>query len=444
MMSLPRRASRWRLLMLTAVTAALSLVVSLVGTPNASALVPTAPTGCTATAQSVAADYTGGVPIPDDGIGLVERTVAIPVAAGADYIWDLDVTTRIPHSASGDIEASLTSPLGTTVQLTSGYGGAFSNVFDGTRFDDQSGNDAATFAFADGATAPDLRADGGMSNFIGKRPWGTWFLVVRDTVTGGGSGALNGWSLDITSCDKPANTAAPTITGMVAEGKTLTTSPGTWSGADTTLTYVWQHCLFGGCVPIASTNSPTYVLSSRDRGWMIAVAVTATNPGGAVTAMSAITGTVALPEYNGDLHDTVQNGTPPYVAVATPPLNVAVKVPKVMRASKVAQGLVVSVTSSEDAALKLDIRLNAKVAKQLKLPVLLATRNHSIHAGPNTVRLRFSNKVAKQLAARLRAPKKKDAKGHATRRSLKLTVVVTVTDAWRKHRTTTRSLTIKR
>ena len=74
----------------------------------------------------------------------------------------------------------------------------------------------------------------------------------------------------------PANTGAPTISGIAQQGQLLTAGTGTWSGtAPITYTYQWSS----GGTPVG-TNLSTYVVAPADIGKLITVAITASNAGG--------------------------------------------------------------------------------------------------------------------------------------------------------------------
>jgi hypothetical protein len=81
----------------------------------------------------------------------------------------------------------------------------------------------------------------------------------------------------------PVSLAAPTITGGITVGDTLTEVHGTWSNGPTSYTYQWQRCNSNGaaCVAIAGATGQTYTLSAADPGSSIRVAETASNGAGA-------------------------------------------------------------------------------------------------------------------------------------------------------------------
>jgi hypothetical protein len=93
------------------------------------------------------------------------------------------------------------------------------------------------------------------------------------------------------------NTAAPTVTGTLHAGETLTAQPGTWTGdPPIAFTYNWQRCDDKGtpatCTDANGGTAQTYVLGTADVGHTFYVKVTATNAGGVATASSVVTAAV--------------------------------------------------------------------------------------------------------------------------------------------------------
>jgi GH25 family lysozyme M1 (1,4-beta-N-acetylmuramidase) len=103
-------------------------------------------------------------------------------------------------------------------------------------------------------------------------------------VTSGGSTAT-----------RPAATTAPTVTGTVEAGQTLSSSVGTWTGAPTSFAYQWRRCdAFGAqCLAIVGATTSAYTLTPGDIGATISLVVTATGKGGSTSANAATTGVVA-------------------------------------------------------------------------------------------------------------------------------------------------------
>src|SRR3954454_14683893 len=87
----------------------------------------------------------------------------------------------------------------------------------------------------------------------------------------------------------------PTVNGTPWVGKTLTTTPGTWSATPAaTYTYQWQRCTpdTTSCTAISLAIKPSYVATLNDKGKQLRVKVTARNWVGAVATLSANTATV--------------------------------------------------------------------------------------------------------------------------------------------------------
>jgi hypothetical protein len=96
--------------------------------------------------------------------------------------------------------------------------------------------------------------------------------------------------------EAPLSTSAPALSGAAADERTLTATPGTWSGtAPMDFTYQWQRCdaAGGNCVDIPGATGSTYLLGDDDVGATVRAVVTATNEVGSSSATSAVSGVVA-------------------------------------------------------------------------------------------------------------------------------------------------------
>ena len=154
--------------------------------------------------------------IPDantDGL-----TSVITVADGPAKLTDVDVTTFIQHTWTGDLNITLTSPQGTTVLLKGqtdtplpdptiqqgendpGVVWDRNNVFNGTIWDDQAPKEATEIVYTDDVPEATLVPEGALGAFIGENPNGDWTLKVEDT-NAGDTGTLTRWQLNLTGQD---------------------------------------------------------------------------------------------------------------------------------------------------------------------------------------------------------------------------------------------------
>jgi len=85
----------------------------------------------------------------------------------------------------------------------------------------------------------------------------------------------------------PTNTVAPSITGTLNAGQTLTCSTGTWTGTSP-ITYQYQWQWSHVSLNITGANTNTYVVSSQDVGRTLCCLVTATNIANSTTISSNI------------------------------------------------------------------------------------------------------------------------------------------------------------
>ena len=114
-----------------------------------------------------------------------------------------------------------------------------------------------------------------------------------------------------TSTAAPSNASAPTISGDVAVGSTVTANPGTWRGsAPITFQYQWRICGGGGgsCHDIAGATGQTYQVRSGDQGNTLRVHVIASNPDGSASATSAPSARI------GQSPDAPRNVSPPTIS----------------------------------------------------------------------------------------------------------------------------------
>ncbi|HTU78650.1 MAG TPA: hypothetical protein VMF09_07820 [Solirubrobacteraceae bacterium] len=89
------------------------------------------------------------------------------------------------------------------------------------------------------------------------------------------------------SAIKPANTAAPALSGTPVVGDTLSCSTGTWTGTPTP-TYSYQWLREGAAISGASAGS--YTVQGADEGHSLSCTVTASNEAGSASATSGALG----------------------------------------------------------------------------------------------------------------------------------------------------------
>jgi hypothetical protein len=153
----------------------------------------------------------------------------------------------------------------------------------------------------------------------------TYALTPADTggsITVRATGSKDGY-LSLARSSPPTSTIAPgtlngpapTLSGTVKVGYTLTANPGTWAPAPVQLTYQW----FRGSSPVAGATSATYTLTGADSGASIAVHVSGSKNGYLLlTKASSPTLTVTPGILNGPtpaLSGTVKVG---YTLTANP------------------------------------------------------------------------------------------------------------------------------
>ena len=121
-------------------------------------------------------------------------------------------------------------------------------------------------------------------------------IRFRVTATNGegSTAATSAATAVVVASGKPANTAAPAISGTPQEGSTLTGSNGTWANSPTKFDYAWLRCdnKGGSCATINGANKNTYVIASGDVNTTIRFRVTATNSAGNDTAQSSPTAVI--------------------------------------------------------------------------------------------------------------------------------------------------------
>ncbi|MCB0881599.1 MAG: proprotein convertase P-domain-containing protein [Thermoleophilia bacterium] len=178
----------------------------------------------------------------------VTSTIEVEQGQVGAFLSDVDVTTSIPHTHSGDLRIQLVSPGPNpkTIDLVTPRPEDHAiNAFEGTLWDDSNPIPGATFTYDRtggfvNVTAPQakLAPRGGLGSLVGINPVGVWTLKVSDTAAND-TGYLNQWSLSLTTRpagpatsdlknytpaaadqSKPVTNAAPTEMSVNVQGAT--------------------------------------------------------------------------------------------------------------------------------------------------------------------------------------------------------------------------------
>ncbi|MBI4719242.1 MAG: proprotein convertase P-domain-containing protein [Planctomycetes bacterium] len=181
------------------------------------AAVPAPPAGCQLLFYAFDATDT---PITINAAGTPTITSTINVTGvrnNLSSVWDVNVVTKLKHTASGDLDITLTSPAGTSVTLTTDNGGANDDVFDGTVWDDQAdtrfsaphvpgSSKLVTDAFYSNRVRKTFLApEEPLAAFNDEDPNGVWTLTASDDTDGNG-GDLESWTLSVSTLTESANT----------------------------------------------------------------------------------------------------------------------------------------------------------------------------------------------------------------------------------------------
>lgn len=168
------------------VAASVSLVLTLLPTGRA---LGQADSPCGNTSKFASTDVPKSIP----GNGSVTSTVDVPTGG---FIQDLDVRVDISHPFDSDLRVELVSPTGQSVTLADTVG-LWGDDFTATNFDDEADTHiiSALPPFT-GRFVP----NGPLSVFDRVDQAGSWTLRLTDQ-RGGYAGTLEGWSLDITTCE---------------------------------------------------------------------------------------------------------------------------------------------------------------------------------------------------------------------------------------------------
>ncbi len=149
----------------------------------------------TPTPSTLCGDYSSDPDIDFGGEFGTPSTISddIVVSGTNGTILDLDVVLVIDHDWAGDVEARLTSPAGTTVDLVLGLCGSGDDI--NIALDDDAGaltcGDFGSIPILFGTFAP----EGLLADFNGEDFDGTWTLDLEDTFPAADDGTLVSWCL---------------------------------------------------------------------------------------------------------------------------------------------------------------------------------------------------------------------------------------------------------
>ena len=215
------------------------------------------------------------LPIPD--LGGVSSAIDASAHHGGPFLCALRATTSITHTFPGDLDMTLTSPMGTSVTLSTDNGGSSVDAFHGTTWDDDVNpggqvpyltNDGLVndTAYVSGAPVANLVPEEALALFIGEDPHGSWTLTISDDA-GGDAGTLNSWSLEIVTCtcahavadrplrvDEHASSGASNLNGVFETGETVRVEPSWYNPG------VYPFSLKGVLVVFDGPPGPTYTV----------------------------------------------------------------------------------------------------------------------------------------------------------------------------------------
>jgi len=223
-------------------------------------------------------------------IGVAAAALAIGAVAGGPLTGE--AATKAAPTNSGTPTISGTPEEGSTLTAGAGTwtGSPTSYAYAWERCD-QNGNACASIAGATATTYQLAQADVGH----------TLRVTVTATNADGAGQATSVPTAAVSSAAAPTATTAPSISGTVQVGSTLTVSDGAWSGNPTSLAYGWMRCDATGanCSTIVGATAHTYQLAQVDVGATLRATVTATNSAGSTKATTVPTAAVPAPVVSG-------------------------------------------------------------------------------------------------------------------------------------------------
>ncbi len=227
----------------------------------------------------------GAIPDFAGGVTVIPTVYTTTVAGAGASLWDVDLTTAISHTSAADLDITLTSPLGTTVTISTDNGGTLDDVFNGTLWDDNCNDTAVDHLYTNLVVATPLSPEGRLSAFRGENPNGVWTLTIADDAALD-NGTLNSWGLDLATLP-----AAPPVNST-----TISHTPGLAIATATPNTVADSIAVSG----VGTTTLEVEVYLEVIHTYAADLDITLTSPGGTI---------VQLTTDNGAGNDNVFNGT---------------------------------------------------------------------------------------------------------------------------------------
>jgi hypothetical protein len=155
----------------------------------------------------------------------------------------------------------------------------------GWRRCDGSGSGCVTISGANGQAYVVTAAD------VGSR----LYSLVTATNAAGSASQRSALSA-VVAAAPPVNAGWPALSGVARDGRTLTSSSGSWTGTvPLSFAFAWRRCdgSGSGCVTISGANGQAYAVTAADVGSRLYSLVTATNAAGSASQRSALSAIVA-------------------------------------------------------------------------------------------------------------------------------------------------------
>ena len=213
--------------------------------------------------------------VPDRGRrrGPGPVTSELPLGPKVRFTEFIEVNIELDHPSLRDLDIELESPAGTVSKLTVADG----NVrIAGLR---------SSFRF-------------GSARHLGEDPSGVWTLRVTDRIAGR-EGSITRWDIKVYGHGPSAAAGAPTITGTVQVGETLTADITGIADADGLESVTFSYQWLADEAAIVGATGSTYTLADADESKAITVQVSFTDDAGHdETLTSTATATVEAPRNN--------------------------------------------------------------------------------------------------------------------------------------------------